>query len=370
MVANSTDRFNGVVASKAIKVPCVVATSANITLSGEQTIDSVAVTSGDRVLVRAQTDATENGIYCVDTSGWSRAADWDGNRDIERGTWVVCYDSSGNESTYIVSTANPIVIGTTAVTIDLFRQTAESLVEADGTVRANVPGTGILRVYSNGDTDTEARRIELAHADGTVRAEWGFTTTSDMNFIQRIHGGLIRIYAEDTGGVIREMIRAAGDNDVNLGQAGVFVARTALASAGGFEVNNTLDGGGFEQVTTQLKGSFTAASYSGFSSDPTWNWSYIKQGDVVHLSLDDDSTETGTSNSALHSFTGLPVDLRPTVSVRSCMGSGVDGGSQIATSMLVGTGGTVSMEIHDDSVWTSSGAKGFRAGATFTYVLQ
>ena len=51
-----------------IKAPVVVATIANITLSGEQTINSVAVVAGDRVLVMNQTDPVENGIYVAATT--------------------------------------------------------------------------------------------------------------------------------------------------------------------------------------------------------------------------------------------------------------------------------------------------------------
>ena len=53
-----------------------VATTANITLSGEQTIDGVT-TSASRVLVKNQTDASENGVYVSDASTWTRATDAD-----------------------------------------------------------------------------------------------------------------------------------------------------------------------------------------------------------------------------------------------------------------------------------------------------
>jgi hypothetical protein len=51
------------------------ATTANITLSGAQTIDGIAIVAGDRVLVRAQTLTTENGIYVAAAGAWSRASD-------------------------------------------------------------------------------------------------------------------------------------------------------------------------------------------------------------------------------------------------------------------------------------------------------
>jgi hypothetical protein len=61
------------------KEPVRVATLANITLSGAQTIDTVAVVAGDRVLVKDQGTAADNGIYIVGTP-WTRAPDantWD-----------------------------------------------------------------------------------------------------------------------------------------------------------------------------------------------------------------------------------------------------------------------------------------------------
>lgn len=50
----------------------VAATTTNITLSGTQTIDGVALNPGDKVLVKDQTDKTENGIYEVSSGAWSR----------------------------------------------------------------------------------------------------------------------------------------------------------------------------------------------------------------------------------------------------------------------------------------------------------
>jgi hypothetical protein len=57
------------------KDSCLVATTANITLSGTQTIDGVAVVAGDRVLVKNQTLPQANGIYVVAAGSWTRATD-------------------------------------------------------------------------------------------------------------------------------------------------------------------------------------------------------------------------------------------------------------------------------------------------------
>ncbi len=117
MTATTTYRVDGLVASLAVKAPVVAVTNAAITLSGEQTVNSVAVTEGDRVLVKDQADATENGIYEVETGAWTRAGDWDGNRDVVNGTLVP--SSLSWVGLYQASATNPVIIGTSEVTFTL-----------------------------------------------------------------------------------------------------------------------------------------------------------------------------------------------------------------------------------------------------------
>jgi hypothetical protein len=59
------------------KQPVNAATTANITLSGAQTIDAVSVVAGDRVLVKDQTAQADNGIYVAAAGAWSRSPDAD-----------------------------------------------------------------------------------------------------------------------------------------------------------------------------------------------------------------------------------------------------------------------------------------------------
>lgn len=75
----------------AFKRSVVCATTANITLSGTQTIDGIAVVAGNRVLVKNQTTASQNGIYVVAAGAWTRAADADTTNEIAGG--IVNVDS-------------------------------------------------------------------------------------------------------------------------------------------------------------------------------------------------------------------------------------------------------------------------------------
>src|SRR5690349_25077436 len=108
---STTDRLDGVNEGIAAKAPVRVATTANITLAAEQSIDSVSVVEGDRVLVKNQTDATENGIYVVSSGVWDRALDFDGNRDIVKGSKVFVNEGSTYQQTmWVCTTANPITV--------------------------------------------------------------------------------------------------------------------------------------------------------------------------------------------------------------------------------------------------------------------
>ncbi len=69
--------------------PVRVATTANITLTNTQTIDGVAVVAGNRVLVKNQSTASQNGIYiCVSGGSWTRATDFDTGAYLNDGILV------------------------------------------------------------------------------------------------------------------------------------------------------------------------------------------------------------------------------------------------------------------------------------------
>lgn len=109
------DRINGTIASQAIKVPVRVATDASIALQGLQTIDGVVLETGDRVLVKDQTNMVENGIYVADADAWRRAPDFDGIYDVRSGTQVrVTGNVGAGRRTYELLTTDP-VIGTSEI---------------------------------------------------------------------------------------------------------------------------------------------------------------------------------------------------------------------------------------------------------------
>lgn len=109
-----TDRTTGAVSSVAVKAPVKCASAANVaTLSGEQTVNGTALVADDRVLLKNQTDQTENGIWVVDTGDWSRAQDFNASDDIITGTMTF---SVAQLAFYYVSSANNPTIDTDNIT--------------------------------------------------------------------------------------------------------------------------------------------------------------------------------------------------------------------------------------------------------------
>ena len=97
------------------KAACQVATTANITLSGIQTIDGYTISAGDRVLVKNQSTSANNGIYVASSGTWSRSTDMDVWSEVP-GAYTVILNGSANIDTAWVCTASSTgTIGVTAM---------------------------------------------------------------------------------------------------------------------------------------------------------------------------------------------------------------------------------------------------------------
>jgi hypothetical protein len=92
------------------------ATTTNIALNDLITIDGVNVAAGDRVLVRAQTDPTENGIYdVVDGDDWTRSTDFDGTPSNEVSGGSFCFVEEGTAYAnmgFVVQATGNVEVGT------------------------------------------------------------------------------------------------------------------------------------------------------------------------------------------------------------------------------------------------------------------
>ncbi|MDX0523038.1 hypothetical protein GOC82_19170 [Sinorhizobium medicae] len=134
--------------------PVAVATTANITISGEQTVDGV-VTSGSRVLVKNQSAAAQNGIYVTAAGAWARATDADSASELLGVATFVSGGTANGGKQFICTTKTPITVGTTALTFREFSDQSAlnanlAIAQAAAAVAVSEVGTIGLVVARNG----------------------------------------------------------------------------------------------------------------------------------------------------------------------------------------------------------------------------
>lgn len=108
-------QLDAAVQGYAWKAPVRAATTANITLSGAQTIDGVSVIAGDRVLVKNQSTGSANGIYVAASGAWARATDMDVAAEFLGAAAFVSEGTTLGNTVWLMSTDGPITVGSTAL---------------------------------------------------------------------------------------------------------------------------------------------------------------------------------------------------------------------------------------------------------------
>jgi hypothetical protein len=96
------------------KAACQVGTTANISLTGLQTIDGYTTVAGDRVLVKNQTTTSQNGIYIASISAWSRSTDLDVWSEVP-GAYTVVLNGGQAETGWVSTAATTGTINVTAM---------------------------------------------------------------------------------------------------------------------------------------------------------------------------------------------------------------------------------------------------------------
>ena len=148
------------VAGLSWKEAVACATTANITLSGEQTIDGVT-TSASRVLVKNQTTTNQNGIYVSGSGAWTRSTDCTSSTQFNGATVYVQAGTTLVDTGWVQTAVNPTV-GTTAIAFVQFSGTgsysAGTGISLTGNVFAN---TGVL-------SNVAGTNISVSGATGNV----------------------------------------------------------------------------------------------------------------------------------------------------------------------------------------------------------
>lgn len=177
-IQTEVDKLRGLITSSTQwKPPVDLATTANVALSGEQTIDGVQ-TSGSDVLVKNQAAPAQNGIYTTAAGTWERRADANDASEIVGAAVFIRSGTVNAGKQFVCGTPAPITIGSTALT---FTEIADqSALNATLAEKADeVPFADFLResrenlfpaADGQGMMDEYWQTVFLAAADGSVNA--------------------------------------------------------------------------------------------------------------------------------------------------------------------------------------------------------
>ncbi len=197
-----------------------VATTENITLSGLQAIDGIALSDNDRVLVKNQTNAALNGLFSASSGSWPRAVDMDSWTEVP-GCFVFVEEGvTLADSAWLSTSDQGGTIGTTAINWVRFASAAD-IAAGTGLVKTG----NILSIGNTGVTPSTFNRV-------TVNAQGQVVTGSNISYL--------------TG---NQTITLQGD----VTGSGATLINTTLSNTG-------VAAGTYRSVTVDAKGRVTGAT--------------------------------------------------------------------------------------------------------------
>jgi hypothetical protein len=257
MSSDTTSRLSGIRSSLAVKAPVRVATTANITLSGYQTLDGVTLASSDynlRVLVKNQTTASENGIYNATSGNWTRAKDFDGNDDVVQGTRVYVLGGTSGIGEWFVSSSDPITIDSSSIAFSRNSSIITSIAATAPAAGFTIAGSPI----TSSGTLVFTLANDLAALEGLSSTGFAVRTTTDT-WAQRSFA------APAAGFTITNNDGVSGNPTFVL--ANDLAALEGLASTG-FAVRTTTDTWAQRSLANAAAG-LTWTNGDGVSGNPT-----------------------------------------------------------------------------------------------------
>jgi hypothetical protein len=314
------------------KQPVRCGTTANITLSGLQTIDGVTVVADNRVLVKNQTTTSQNGIYLASATAWSRAPDADTWNELISALVFVESGSTLAGSAWYCTIQPGGTIGTTAIVWSNFSVAA-----------TYTAGTGLtLTDYVFSITNTGVAAAAYGSASKTLTA-----TVNAQGQLTVISAPDIAIANTQVSGLGTMSTQSASSVAITGGSInGTTIGGTTAAA-----VNATT----FTGAGTGLTGTATSLSIGGNAATATsattaTNIAGGATGSVPYQSASSTTTflNAGSNGQVLTLASGVPSWATPTTGTVTSVGgtgtvSGISLSGTVTSSGNLTLGGTLDL---------------------------
>lgn len=196
------NRIAGLSWKDEVRVATTVAGTLATSFANGQTVDGVVLATGDRILIKDQSTASENGIYTVNASGApTRATDADTGAELSGAAAFVTNGTTNGGTRWVCNTTGAITVGTTSLTFVQFGAGASytagnglTLTGNDFNVGAGagisvsadavaIDTTVVVRKYAATIGNGSSTSIAVTHGLGTQDVTWSVRQVSDNAFV-------------------------------------------------------------------------------------------------------------------------------------------------------------------------------------------
>ena len=312
------------------KQPVSCATTANITLSGLQTIDTYTTLSGDRVIVKNQSTSANNGIYIASSGAWSRSTDADTWNELVSAIAFIEYGSQAGGAWFCTVTPG----GTLGVTPVTWAQFTTSATYSAGTGLSltgytfSITNTGTAGTYGS----ASAVPVFVTNAQGQVTS----VTNTSIAIANTQVSGLGTMSTQNANNV------AITGGSINGTTIGASTASTVTGTT--ITANSSFSGPG-----TGLTGTATSLSIGGSAGSAT------TAGSVTN-SVTFNNGGTGAASGTTFNGSVAQTISYNTIGAPSTTGTGASGswGISITGNAATVTNGVYTTGSYSNPTWITS----------------
>ena len=188
--ASSKLYVDNAIAGMRTRIITKVATTGNVNLTNAlengDTIDGISLSTGDKILVKSQTDATENGIYICPNSGTaSRDTNYDTVEELAGQMIVVQQGSTNADKIFLCTTDNSGSIGSVDIVFSQVTPANQGTVQSVGITQSGSEFTiGNTPITSSGNITLNVNRISATKIGANTNisdTEYGYLNGVSSN---------------------------------------------------------------------------------------------------------------------------------------------------------------------------------------------